>query len=95
MPRNNSRARQDQRQGVAEANTEARATRDWKGQLGVLDTRLGTGVGAVKERDRLLGQANGHPKPKDKGKPKVEATVTPKKARGNPKGKAAKKGGSK
>lgn len=53
MPRNNSRARQDKRQGVAEANVAIRASRTDVQQVDMLDKRLGVSVGATKERGVL------------------------------------------
>jgi hypothetical protein len=47
--------RQEVVKGLREENAVARAKRSDAQQLGTLDHRLGQGVGAVRERARLLG----------------------------------------
>ena len=50
---NNGRRRKEERRLIVVENDEARASRTPKQQLELLDSRLGEGVGASKERSRL------------------------------------------
>lgn len=53
MKRKNFPGRKKQRQDKAQKRKEQREMRDNKGQLTILDERLGKDKGAVKERIRL------------------------------------------
>ena len=50
---NRGRERREQLRARAQQHVEARSTRSPNQQLELLDERLGVGVGATKERDRL------------------------------------------
>ena len=71
MP-NMSRRREARKQQAAEMH-EARQTRTPKQQLALLDSRLGKGKGATKERARLLEQINEHAPTKSKKEPKTRS----------------------
>ena len=54
-PNSTKRPKMDRR-AAADVLAEERAKRSDKEQLAILDQRLGEGVGAKRERDRLLGR---------------------------------------
>ena len=60
----------EKRQAEALDRKDARAARSAEQQLDVLDSRLGTDVGAVKERKRLIGSAIKDIKAKARGQRK-------------------------
>jgi hypothetical protein len=55
MPSNNNKFRRQVRQGVALLNEHDRDERTPRQQIDALNDRLGQGVGAKKERERLIG----------------------------------------
>ena len=72
---NRGRARREELRSEAEERASARASRSNSEQIALLDSRLGLGVGAVRERGRLVEKIEAKSRTRKKSTKSGEMTV--------------------